>query len=66
MSTSFTSYTAMYPASFDLKTVNILHQTMVYAASIPTGLKLSVAEVLILSLMFFQDLFMSFLSLKYS
>ena len=46
MSTSFTSYvvqiffvlnsvsTAFYPASFDPKNLNILHQNMVYVASI--------------------------------
>jgi len=38
--------TALHPASFDLKIVNILHQTIVYAASIHRGLRLSVAEVL--------------------
>jgi hypothetical protein len=56
----------LHPASFDLKIVNIFHQTMVYAASIHTCLRLSVAEVLILSLMFSQALFKSSLSFKYS
>jgi hypothetical protein len=49
---------ALHPASFDLKIVNILHQTMVYAASIHTGPRLSVAEVMILSLMFSQAVFL--------
>ena len=39
---------------------------MVYAASIPTYLKLSLAEVLIFSLTFSQALFMSWLSFKFS
>jgi len=58
--------TALQLASFDLKIINIRHQTMVYVASIHTDL-LSVAEDFIFSLMFFQALFtrMSSLSFKF-
>jgi len=45
--------------------VNILHYTMVYATSINAP-DLSLAEVLILSLMFSQALFMPLLSFKFS
>ena len=79
MSTSFTSYTvqastwfsldpptnAFQPAAFDLRIVNILHQTMDFTASIHAGLRLSLADVLIFSL-FSQDLFIFSLSRKFS
>jgi len=38
--------TASYPASFDLKVVNIHHQTLVYVASIHIDLRFSLAEIL--------------------
>jgi len=52
---------AFYPAVFDLKNINILHQTMVYAASIRTGL-----FFLMFFLLLSQALFMSSLELKFS
>src|SRR5215510_13623170 len=54
--------TVFYPASSHLKYLNIPHQTMVYAASFPADLG-SLAEVLMVSLMLSQALFMSSSSL---
>jgi hypothetical protein len=57
--------TAFLPASLDLKIVNFLLEIMVCAASVHTDLE-SLAEVLILSLMFSQALCVSSLSFKFS
>ena len=57
--------TAFYPATFDPKNLNILHQTRVYSASIRAEPD-SFAEVWIFSLMFSQVLLTSSSSFKFS
>ena len=58
--------TAFQPAFFDVKNLNILHQTMVYCCFNSCKPGLSLAEVLMFSLMFSQDLLKNSSPLKFS